>query len=319
MEELHPKSSSIKPKIVRLEQLRGGFNASKPSGTNISAVEGANRIRCIANYLEFHLTRRLGSLTRLSNEGGPLKQVGESVIARLRALTPREGTANEDESLEGLSEDVVEIAERAFHPDSDLNPFSSVFIKQRNYLIWRLLLETGMRRGELRHIKIEDVDYSHHQVKIMVSKTIRRTVPTSTLFSAIFHSFITQHLSRIPAKQRSHNYLLTTAKGKHLSLDAINLIFREIRRKVHGLPKFIAPHALRRTWNDRLSAKIDAQPESSRMPPEQELQVRNRLQGWKKNSLMGGRYSKRHIRLQADKIGEELANEITSWNENNEQ
>ncbi|MOA28472.1 site-specific tyrosine recombinase XerC [compost metagenome] len=123
-----------------------------------------------------------------------------------------------------------------------------------------------------------------------------------------------KHWAKIPVRARKHGYLFTTAEGDHLSLGAINLVFREMRRKT-GLPDGIAPHALRRTWNDRLSRKIDALPPEKRMKPEAEKQVRNRLNGWSKKSNMTERYARRHIREKADSIAEELANDLRNKEE----
>jgi integrase len=298
-------------KIVRLEQVRGGFNDHQPNHSQISAVEGGARIRVAANYFEFHLRRRLAAMRAPATEIELVKSTSEAAIARLRALIPLAGIASEDETLEGLTKATMVTAEHAFHPDSDENPFSTPFLRARNYLIFKFLVETGSRRSELRYIKVEDVDYSTHRVRLRVSKTIARTNPISAQLSIAFHDFIINHWSKLPPRARSHGYLFVTADGNHLALDSINLVFREVRRKVPGLPAELAPHAFRRTWNDRLSEKVDAQPADKRMPPEQEIQVRNRLMGWKKGSMMGERYAKRFIRKRADEIGEELANDLT--------
>lgn len=308
--ECAPPSASGSLKVVRLEQLRGGFKEQQASRSQISATEGGVRIRAAANFFEYQSKRRLGML-RASTAGiDSEKTITDAAIARLRALIPLTGTASDDESLQGLSEATMAVAEQAFHPDSDTNPYSTEFLRHRNYLLFKFLAETGMRRGELRYVKVEDVDYSTHRVRIRVSKTTPRTNPFSMQLSVAYHEFIVNHWSRLPSSIRSHGYLFTTSEGKHLSLDAINLVFREMRKKVPGLPKDFAPHALRRTWNDRLSEKIDAQPTDKRMPVDQEKQVRNRLQGWKKGSSMAERYAKRSIRKRADEIGEQLANEL---------
>ncbi len=310
-QESAPPVAKKTSKIVRLEQVRGGFECYQPNHSQISAVEGGARIRVAANYFEFHLQRRLAAMKASATEIELVKSISESAIARLRALIPLAGTASEDETLEGLTKATMAAAEHAFHPDSDDNPFSTPFLRARNYLIFKFLVETGSRRSELRYIKVEDVDYSTHRVRLRVSKTIARTNAISTVLSVAYHDFIMNHWSKIPPRARSHGYLFVTAEGNHLALDSINLIFREMRRKVPGLPADFAPHAFRRTWNDRLSEKIDAQPVDKRMPPEQEIQVRNRLMGWKKGSRMGERYAKRFIRKRSDEIGEELANELT--------
>ncbi|WP_408733520.1 hypothetical protein [Pseudomonas sp. LS1212] len=101
-----------------------------------------------------------------------------------------------------------------------------------------------------------------------------------------------------------------TRSGDQLSKSAINLIFKVARDSSKDIPNYFAPHTLRRTWNDRLSRKIDAQPSEKRMDPEEEKRVRIQLNGWSKNSEMASRYAARAIREKADQIAEELANDI---------
>ncbi|MEW1813424.1 hypothetical protein AB0284_22300, partial [Pseudarthrobacter phenanthrenivorans] len=69
---------------------------------------------------------------------------------------------------------------------------------------------------------------------------------------------------------------------------------------------------LRRTWNDRLSTKVDKAPLEKRISKNEEEQMRNRLMGWRKDSQMSARYSRRTIRVKSDQIAEELANEIAA-------
>ncbi|MNY49050.1 hypothetical protein D3C86_1844390 [compost metagenome] len=95
-----------------------------------------------------------------------------------------------------------------------------------------------------------------------------------------------------------------------MSKSAINLIFETVRKGSGVIPDFFAPHTMRRTWNDRLSRKIDALPPEKRMPPEEEKKIRNHNNGWSKNSEMASRYAARSIREKADRIAEELANDI---------
>ncbi|PWF32814.1 hypothetical protein DBB30_30945, partial [Yersinia pestis] len=86
----------------------------------------------------------------------------------------------------------------------------------------------GMRRSELRYLKIEDFNYSNHTITIRVSKTIERDVKCSSKACEYFHNYITKHLNKIPFKNRKHGYLFTTETGQHLSNDAINLMFRTL-------------------------------------------------------------------------------------------
>ncbi|MFJ4434205.1 tyrosine-type recombinase/integrase [Pseudomonas sp. NPDC089395] len=296
--------SARQRKVVRLEQVRCP-GTPHPSRTLISATEGGYRIRTVANFLEFNHQR---ISPKASEKPRPdLTKARERALSALRAQEPRAIAADEGDAPEGLAEDVMDALDEAFKPGSANNPFQSDFHQFRNHLMYRIFTETAVRRSELRYLKVEDIDHASRRVKVRVSKTIARTLPISEKTAYEFHTFVIDHWAKIPPRARKHGYLFTTTTGDHLSVDAINLAFRELRRK-NSLPTSVAPHALRRTWNDRLSRKIDSLPPEQRMKPDEERQVRNRLNGWSKKSKMEERYARRHIREKADKIAEDLAN-----------
>ncbi|TIW03432.1 MAG: hypothetical protein E5V74_09140 [Mesorhizobium sp.] len=90
----------------------------------------------------------------------------------------------------------------------------------------------------------------------------------------------------------------------------MNRIFERIRAMLPDAPDYLTPHTMRRTWNDRFSELVDQQPPDKRMDPEQEIRIRNKLQGWSPQSEMGAQYARRHIRKRADDLAERLANNI---------
>ncbi len=294
-------------KIVRLEQVRRGLSPSI-TRTTISAVEGGYRIRTVANFLQFNHERIAPKASQAPCK--ELKKARETAIAYLRAQEPRAVASDEGDAPEGLGEDVMAALDQAFEPDSATNPYLSDFHRHRNHLIYKLFTETAIRRSELRFLRVEDIDHAARRVKVRVSKTIARTLPISEQTSHDFHDFVMRFWGKMPRSARKHGYLFTTSSGDHLAKVTINQIFRQVRKRL-GLPDSVAPHAMRRTWNDRLSRKIDALPPEDRMPEEKEKQVRNRLNGWAKNSNMTERYARRHIREKADRLAERLANSLT--------
>lgn len=311
--ELQFSSSPSSRRIYSAEQLRGGFKATSAVRQQnvISNEEASSRIRCIARYLTYHKKRRIGVIERSLNDADKFRENAEAAIGTLNELAPVVYSDEDEECLMGLPINQQLTIEEIFKPNTSNNPFSTQFLKHRNYLIWLFLKDTGMRRSECRYIRVDDVNYSSNRVSIRVSKTRARTVPISKKCSRVFHDFIMDYWSNIPAQSRAHAYLFTTENGHHLALDSINLIFRWIRKKFPNLPQFLSPHVMRRTWNDRFSEKIDAQPPEKRMVIEKEKQIRNRLMGWTANSDMSVRYSKRHTRKKSDDIAEELANEMS--------
>ncbi|MCT5697370.1 site-specific integrase [Pseudomonas aeruginosa] len=309
--ELAVSLEELPSRVVRLEQVRGGFHQKASERTACSAEEGAYRIRIVAAFLEFQLTKIEQGMPRPAPGIANEKSTRPS-IRRLKALIPKVGNADESDSLEGMDEVTIAFADEIFDPTSKINPFSTDFIKHRNHLVYRMLSDSGMRRSELRFVRVEDVNYASNRVRIRVSKTQARTVPISSTTALAFHHFVLENWSKIPPRQRAHGYLLTTAEGRHICADTINLIFRTARKKAHDLPEDFAPHALRRSWNDKFSAKVDKAPPDKRIPKSEEEQIRNRLMGWRKDSQMSARYSRRTIRVKSDQIAEELANEIAA-------
>lgn len=299
-------------RVVNLESVRPRSTSESSSEQAANPVEAAKRIRWVVKYLRFLLARRLSSGKRRSIEQKEFESNANRAISRLEALTPRANSSAYDESLGGLEAEVVSRLDEVLDPQKDHidNPFTKGFVRDRNFLIWRFLRDTGMRRSELLWLRVEHVDYATRRVFISKSKTAARTVPISERTVEAFHSFVLQHWSKAPPTSTRHGFLLISEKGGHLTAGSINDILEAIRDRVPGIPSGFSPHVMRRTWNDRFSALVDGQPEEGRMAPEHEKQVRNRLMGWSQNSEMGARYSRRYIRKKADELGEKLANQL---------
>ncbi|MDG9891066.1 site-specific integrase (plasmid) [Pseudomonas sp. LY-1] len=301
-------SITTKPqKIIRLEQARGRMAAAQ-SHDHASAAEGGYRIQVLARFLEHHHERICNQVVSEDREG--LKDARQKAIRRLRSLAPRTGSPPQGDPVEGLPEATMIHVEEIFSKESPKNPFKKGFIQARNLLMFRILSDNGMRRDELRHVRIDDVDYARKRVKVRVSKTRPRNLVISQKTADLFREFVKDHWSNVPPRKRAHGYLFITRSGNQISLSALNLIFQVARESSELTPNYFTPHTMRRTWNDRLSRKIDAMPPEKRMSIEEEEKIRNHNNGWSFKSDMAPRYSARSIREKADRIAEELANEI---------
>lgn len=273
-----------------------------------SAEEGAFQIKTIFNYFKFLLQR---SKHRLN------KNKFHDIEQRLNyfcSLAPKVSNKGDQDAPEGLSFNERNSLIEIINPEHPDNPFKNEFFKHRNQLIYEIMLSTGMRRSELRFLKIEDINYSTHTINIRVSKTVQREVKCSSKTCEYFHNYLTRYLSKIPFNRRKHGYLFTTETGKHLSNDAINLMFRTLRHHAK-VTTCLTPHTMRRTWNDVFSEMVDSMPENRRPDKETEKQIRNRLMGWSSISEMSNRYARRSIRVKADELAELLANSFVEKSE----
>lgn len=279
------------------------YKPTKSNNPTVSAMEGAYRIRAIANYLEFCLSRSKYKPT--ASRPNDFKDRIES----FRSLAPRMVNKGDQDALEGLSKSERNIIRELFNPKHPNNPFLKDFHKYRNELMYEIFIRTGIRRNELRHIKLDDISYSNLTIDIRVSKTKARTLPFPQNLCDKFREFVILYLSKITPKNRRHNYLFTTSSGKHISNDAINLVMRTVKEATQT-DLYLTPHTLRRTWNDAFSQLIDTLPPEQKPSVQAEQNIRNRLMGWSSTSTMAAIYARRAIREKADEIANLLASEI---------
>lgn len=288
------------------------YKSTRSNSSTVSAMEGSYRIRAVANYLEFCLSRSKYRPT--ASKPNDFKER----ISIFRSLAPRVVTKGDQDALEGLSKSERKIIHELFDPENSNNPFRSNFHKYRNELMYAIFLHTGIRRDELRHIKLEDISYSKLTMEVRVSKTKSRTIPINRELCDKFRDFVMLHLNKIPPKNRRHNYLFTTSSGSHLSNAAINLAVSTVK-KTSDLEFQFSPHTFRRTWNDIYNELIDALPLDKRPSAEAEKNIRNRLMGWSSTSTMSAIYARRTIREKTDELVNLLTNAIKEeYGEENE-
>ena len=237
---------------------------------------------------------------------------GELKIAEqfLKARAPKKSTPlNEREGL--APERLKRLAAVVDHESSE-NPFKSEAVRFRNQLIIQSFIETGVRRGELLNIKIEDINFRAQTLKIIrrpndpgdsrkfqpLVKTRGREIPISPNLCEKLRLYIFRFRGNgVYAKK--HGYLFVSDRGgQPLSLKSLNVIFDKIRAAAPDLQKNIHPHILRHTWNDAFSEAMDRQ----KISPEMEEKLRAELMGWSPTSSMPSCYTKRHIRERAKDV-----------------
>jgi integrase len=300
--------------VLNLEAFRP--NPSDPkeeAGRTVPDQEFANRLRWVAKFAEWHLKRRVDSLAMQGRESDQLKSLGDIAIARLRELAPAvDGFIDDDQTLEAPDVGVIQTIDDILHPESKENPFSSDFIKHRNFVIWRLLRDTGARRAEIQAVKSIDVTINPPRLEIKHAKgNSQRTVAFRRSTAVYLDNYIMSHWAALPqgSMARKRGFLFCDEKGRHLSLRAINRIFEAARGLLGKQPQNITPHAMRRFWNHLFSLEIDNAPVERRPSPEKEAQMRTRIMGWSTDN-QAKRYNRRHIREAADKITQDMMNRL---------
>jgi integrase len=223
----------------------------------------------------------------------------------------------------GLSTEDSAFLLQCVHPESKCNPFNKPS-RLRIYLIFRLLLETGIRRGELCKLRIQDLNTRGGTPHIKVVrqpdaledprrreprvKTRERIIPiTRHLCGLIVQYLQTRH------RQIAHPYLfVNTRTSAPLTLDGVTEVFLHVGRRFERFENVdLTPHTMRRTFNDRL---LDA----ARQRNWNERQVgdlQKYLNGWSEQSHQSAVYARRFIEQSALELAAEMQKGLYEENE----
>lgn len=115
----------------------------------------------------------------------------------------------------------------------------------RNYCIVHLMLDEGLRSGEVCSLGLKDVNFQQNHILILGAKGDKdRIVPLASNLKKYLHQYLT--LFRPYTDQ--HNYLLCSVNGAcdPISGDTIKSLFSRIRKRT--LIDRLKPHLLRHTF-----------------------------------------------------------------------
>lgn len=120
------------------------------------------------------------------------------------------------------------------------------FYAYRNYLIILTLLGTGIRRGELCNLRWKDVDFENYKITVIGKKRQQRTVPlTEKLRQELieFHLFVRKKFNIT-----DNDYVFTTYSKKRLSENAVENVFKRLKKVMNFKNVRLSPHTFRHTF-----------------------------------------------------------------------
>ena len=113
----------------------------------------------------------------------------------------------------------------------------------KHYLIFRLLIETGMRKGELINSKYSDLNTEKRYIR-----TTGKTEDAAYYYSKELAHFLKQYLNEREKISINNKTLFLTNRREQYSNRAFNLLLKNACKKI-GIEKNITCHTFRRTIN----------------------------------------------------------------------
>lgn len=278
----------------------------------VAGHTAANRVRAIRDYLDWLVRYRMARYRSDAAEGTRLWDDWKRCKDAMTARVPRHKGRNTIGQREGLPPEVVDRLLSITSPESPENPWKGEGTRIRNGLVIRWLLDLGLRRGELLNVKISDINFRSEEVIVArraddpedprkdqpMVKTRDRKLPLSPSLCRLTHDYITK-TRRLNNGARRHPFLfIAMGTGAPLSLSAVNYLFADLREAFPGELDAVTPHVLRHTWNDRFSETMD----NAKIPESEEERMRSFLMGWEPTSKTALEYTRRHVRLKAQRV-----------------
>ena len=124
--------------------------------------------------------------------------------------------------------------------ESDISIVAKTLKKKskRDYVMFQVLLGTGLRATELLNIKVSDIDFTERKIRIIAKGDKERYV----YFRKGIANLLLDYLSE---NKITDGYVFCNRSGKQISQSYLNKIFRLLREEL-DIP-YLQPHACRRT------------------------------------------------------------------------
>ncbi|MNJ23867.1 site-specific tyrosine recombinase XerC [compost metagenome] len=306
--EIHSLRDFMQKPLADTRRGDGKVVPMKVRQKRVSKDNQYNRMTVIAEYIRFLATQ----LYPLSQSSG---ETIMTMIARIKANRPKTGgKVQKDRSDIHLDESLLDRIGEILRPGNESNPVADLGLQYRNALMFSLLRLTGMRRGELLNLRIEDFDFAKNTLKIVrradspddarvyqpLVKTRERTFPVIPEVMGLVHEYVSKYRNKVPGV-RKHGYLFVThrpgpTQGWPISNSGFGKFIATLSGLADGLSDVHA-HALRHHWNYMFSLRSD----KLEMPEGREQKLRSYLMGWSETSGTAGIYNKRHIKEEAGK------------------
>lgn len=279
----------------------------------VSSITHYMRLTTIAQYISWYANHLIKQPSTVD-----ARQI-KRVETQIKARRPVKKGRNRDQDR-SLNDDQLEVLFEVIKVGSEHNPFGEQ-VQRRNRLMILILYYLGIRGGELLNLRISDIDFSKHQLKVVRradekndprvqepnAKTLERTTLLGEILSKEIHEYITKDRRKVTNAKRNDFLFITHKEGPTVGQP----ISKSSYYKVLNIVKTVSPdlykltgHKLRHTWNRKFSERMDSMDKP--VSEEKQEQFRSYVMGWKQGSGTAMHYNKRFIQEQAQKAALEL-------------
>jgi hypothetical protein len=309
-------------KSLSSKALSNAMHSVKVSNSRVSAHVAKRRICRLAHFLDY-------MYSRYADQKVPVKVSTQYEFIKSYLKEAISLTKDFSDECVGFNEPIIpcDIFFRCLEiiqPDSKDNPF--MHSKLRNYLIFSLLIDTGIRRGALAKLKLVDCKFHGSYDEITISRRPndpsdpRRFKPSQK--TKAHNSYVPYELMKelkgyidnvrvaFSAAQEHEMIFISEMNtrgtaGQPLSLISINAIFAKLGNAV-GF--HIHPHMLRHKWNEIFSETV----ERHGMSTDEAEKLRKHAMGWSRDSKMAEKYDDFKTSLAVREIQRSYQDEIVA-------
>ncbi|WP_312902513.1 site-specific tyrosine recombinase XerD [Chryseobacterium taichungense] len=122
---------------------------------------------------------------------------------------------------------------------------------KRNQCIIEVLYGCGLRVSELIELKISNINFREHYIKIHGKGNKTRFVPLADYTAKLLQNYISEVRSKIKVTKRHEDTLFLNSRGTSMSRVIVFLIIKELTDKA-GVSKKISPHTFRHSFATHL-------------------------------------------------------------------